>query len=429
MQQEVRFIGAGQRIDHLLVVAGAQRGDHEALGLASGEERRAVGARQEAGFAHNRTHRGGVTAIDPLAGFHDIAAQNRAFELLQSRAEVFIGQLLFGECFFDRGFCCRNRSGALLLVGDRVSGADFVLAHGFHGGEEVGVIRRLEVERLFGGIFGQINDQVDHRLDAVMGEFHRAKHFFFGQLIGFRFHHHHGVFGACHNQIETLLGVVAQLVHVFDFGVEDVFAIDKTDAGAGDRTHERRARNGQSRRSRDHRNHIRVVDQIVAQHGAHHQNFVLEARNKQRADRTVDQTRGQRLFFRRTRFAFEETAGHFTRGIVFLLVVNRQREEVLPRFLLLGERYVGHDRGLAQCGDDGAVGLTGNLARFQCQLFFAPLDGFFHFVEHLAILIGSTPDPCRVSRLHGGPIAADLFIISCAKVKASRLRYRAHTGF
>ena len=38
------------------------------------------------------------------------------------------------------------------------------------------------------------------------------------------------------------------------------------------------------------RNHVGVVDQIVAEHGADHQNFVLEAGDKQRADRAVDQT-------------------------------------------------------------------------------------------------------------------------------------------
>ena len=39
---------AFQRVDDLLVLAGAERGDHQSLGLAAGEQRRAVGARQHA---------------------------------------------------------------------------------------------------------------------------------------------------------------------------------------------------------------------------------------------------------------------------------------------------------------------------------------------------------------------------------------------
>ncbi len=37
VQQEVFFVGAGQRIDELLVFAGAQRCHHEGLGFAAGE--------------------------------------------------------------------------------------------------------------------------------------------------------------------------------------------------------------------------------------------------------------------------------------------------------------------------------------------------------------------------------------------------------
>ena len=50
VQQEAFLVGAFQRVDVLLVLAGAERGDHQRLGLAAGEQRRAVGARQDADF-------------------------------------------------------------------------------------------------------------------------------------------------------------------------------------------------------------------------------------------------------------------------------------------------------------------------------------------------------------------------------------------
>ena len=58
-----------------------------------------------------------------------------------------------------------------------------------------------------------------------MREVHRAQHFGFGQLVGFRFHHHHRVLGAGDDEVEALVGVVAQLVHVVAGRVQDVFAI------------------------------------------------------------------------------------------------------------------------------------------------------------------------------------------------------------
>ena len=50
VQQERLLVRPLQRVDPLLVLAGAERGDHQRLGLAAGEQRRAVRARQDAGF-------------------------------------------------------------------------------------------------------------------------------------------------------------------------------------------------------------------------------------------------------------------------------------------------------------------------------------------------------------------------------------------
>ena len=241
-----------------------------------------------------------------------------------------------------------------------------------------------------------------------MAELNGTQHFFFGQLVSFGFHHHHGVFGAGDNQVQTLLGVRAQVIHILDRRVQDVFAVREANACASNRTHEGNARQGQSSRSSDHRNDVGVVHQIVAQHGAHHQNFVLEARDEQRADRTIDQTRGQGLFFRGTRFALEEATGDLTGCVVFFLIVDGQGKEVLTRLCLFGKGHVRHNRGLTQGGDHGTVCLAGNLTGFQREGLFAPLHRFFEFVEHQRILAGSSSKPSWGSRLHGGPIAADL---------------------
>ena len=122
----------------------------------------------------------------------------------------------------------------------------------------------------------------------------------------------------------------------------------------------------------------------MAQNGTHHQNFVFEAGNEQRADRTVDQTCSQRLFFSRTRFTFEKAARNLTGGVVFFLVVHGQRKEILTGLLFASVGHVGHDRGFAEGRDHGAICLARNLTGFQCERFFAPLHCFRRYVEHLS---------------------------------------------
>ncbi len=69
VQQEALLAGAFQAVDILLVLAGAERGNHEGLRLAAGEQRRAVRARQHVHFRHDRAHGLEVAAVDALLVF------------------------------------------------------------------------------------------------------------------------------------------------------------------------------------------------------------------------------------------------------------------------------------------------------------------------------------------------------------------------
>ena len=72
--------------------------------------------------------------------------------------------------------------------------------------------------------------------------------------------------------------------------------------------------------------------------------FVVEAFGKQRADRAVDQARGERFLLRRATFALEEAAGDLARGVGLLDVVDGQREEVLAGLgVLRGDDGGQHD--------------------------------------------------------------------------------------
>ena len=80
VQHEARVGEALEPVDHLLGVLGAERGGDDRLGLAAGEQRRAVGARQEADHRLDRADRLGVAAVDAAAFLEDGAADDVGLE-------------------------------------------------------------------------------------------------------------------------------------------------------------------------------------------------------------------------------------------------------------------------------------------------------------------------------------------------------------
>src|SRR5882757_3243985 len=71
VQQEGFLVGAGQRVDVLLVFAGAERGNDQRLSLAAGKQRRAVRARQDTDLGDDGTDRLQVASIDALLGIEN----------------------------------------------------------------------------------------------------------------------------------------------------------------------------------------------------------------------------------------------------------------------------------------------------------------------------------------------------------------------
>ena len=79
MQHELLLVLAFQGVDQLLVVAGAQGGHDQGLGLAAGEQGRAVGAGQHAHFRDDRADLVDRAAVDADAGVEDVAADDVGF--------------------------------------------------------------------------------------------------------------------------------------------------------------------------------------------------------------------------------------------------------------------------------------------------------------------------------------------------------------
>ncbi len=374
MQQEVGFEITVQRVDELFVVSGTQSCDNKTLRFTACKQGRTVCTWQKTSLGNDRANGCRVTTIDTLACLNNVTTQDASLKALHCGTKVRIGKLLFCKSVFDHCASIVDGCRALLLVCDRKCCAHVFFASSCNSGGQLGIVSRLEIKRLFCAIFCQINDQVDHRLDLLVRKVHSTKHFSFRQLICFGFNHHYGVFCACNNEVKPLLWVQTQVLHVVNGWVQRVFAIHKANARTGDWAHERSARNRQRRRCRDHSERVWIIVEIVGQNSTHHQNFVFEAWDEQWADRTVDQTCCQCFFFGRTCFALEETTGDFARSIIFFLVMHGQRKEILTRLLFLGKSHSRHNGCFTKSGDDAAICLTRNFARFECQRIIAPLN-------------------------------------------------------
>ena len=129
---------------------------------------------------------------------------------------------------------------------------------------------------------------------------------------------------------------------------------------------------------------------VQRQHVDDDLHFVEEAFREQRAERAVDQARGQRLELARAAFALEEAAGDLAGGVGLLDVVDGQREEVLARLGVLGGDDGGEHHGVVDVDDDGAARLARDLAGFQRDGVLAPLEGLGDFVEHAHVCLSGS---------------------------------------
>ena len=225
-----------------------------------------------------------------------------------------------------------------------------------------------------------------------VSEHHRAEHDVFAKFLGFGFDHHHGVERAGDDEVEFAF---------LDLGVgrvEDIFAVLVADARGADRTHERNAAEAERGRRGAHGDDVGLILAVVGKDLRDHEDFIVEAVREQRADRAIDQAAGQRFLFGGAALTLEEAARDTPGGREFFLVVDGQREEVLPRLDALGGGHRAEDDGLAQGRDYRAIGLARNAAGFELQRLAAEVDFHSLDIEHL-ISFARAPDAAWVHLL------------------------------
>ena len=177
MQHEVLAVLALERVDDLLVLAGAERRDDQRLCLAAREQHRAVRPWQDADLAVDRPHRSRVASVDPSP----VAQNGAAHDLLLDILEQFQRQRAFVvtvEYPGDGLLCGLKPVAALLLAAFAVGRLDLRSHRLAQPGLDLALVggRLGKAPRLLGAGLGQFDNRVDDRLEALVPERDRAEH-------------------------------------------------------------------------------------------------------------------------------------------------------------------------------------------------------------------------------------------------------------
>ena len=379
VQHEAVFKLASQGINALGIAVCAQCGHHQSLGFTTGEQAGAVGAGQHAVADFNGTHGAGIAAINAGLTSQNLAAHDAGFDVEQHAFDLDTVKLhAFGlQAGHHGGIGFAASLGTGLLVADLVGSGQFVAAQGFHlGNQHFVASRSLPIPHGFASLAHQVVDGGNGNVALLMAIDHCTQHHFFGQLLGFRFHHQHSGLGTGHHQIHLA---------VFELGltgIEHVFTVDVTHAGGTDRAIERNAGNRQCRTGCDHGRNVSLHLGIQTDHMHDDLHFVVEAFGKQGADGAVDQAAGECFQLAGAAFALEKAAGNLASGVGFFGVVHGQREKVLASLGIRFGDHRGQHHGAVHVQQHSAGGLAGNFARFHGDGVLTPLEGFGDFVEH-----------------------------------------------
>ena len=243
MEQEALLVGAVERIDILLVFAGAERGDDHRLRFAPREERRAMGAGQHPDFGQDRTHGGQIAPVDAALVVENVPAHDFGLRVVESLRHLRHGKFRFGALGREHAHDLRlgrvDSCVTLLLLGERVGGAEIRLARVQNRLFDRREILRLEFARLLGGLFGEPDDRLKHRLERGMAGHHRFQHRVLGELLSLRLDHQDRVRRAGDDEIE------GRILHLLDGRVDLDLALDEADPRAADRAHEGHAGQGE----------------------------------------------------------------------------------------------------------------------------------------------------------------------------------------
>ena len=364
VQQELLLgLAAGVGVELLDVVAGAEGGQADGLGLAAGEHGRTVGAGQEAHLAGQGADGVEVAAVEALGVVEHEAADRFLLDVVLRVLDDELGDLLgaelgdelladVGEDRVDGGFAGQ------LLRGEQ-GGDDAITGQGLGGGEDLlGDDGHRDGALGLAGLGGQFFLGGDQGLAGGLGELEGGDEVGLGDFVGGTFVHDHIGLVADVDQVEVGLGLL--LVG----GVHHELTGDPGDADGTERAGPGDVGHGQRGRGSEDGEDVGVVLAVGREQQRLDLDLVVPALGEERTDGAIGQAAGEDLLLGGPAFTLEVTPGETAGGSRLFAVVDREGEEILTRLGLGGRDGRGEDDGFAELNGHGAVGLLGKAAGF-----------------------------------------------------------------
>src|SRR5579883_79207 len=287
MQHERLAALALQAVDDLRIASGAERRHDERLRLTTGEESRAVRARQYAYLDRDRPDGLGIATVDARLAVQDPLAHDVTFQLEERAVDLLRGPLrrfAAGQGGERLGLDLGNARVALLLLRDGVGLREGGLGMQRDGARQFRVLGgRLPAPARLAGLGGELANGADRDLHLLVAEDHRAQHDILRQALGFRLHHEDAFLRTGHDEVQLRLGELR------GGRVEEILTVFPPHAGGADRAVEGNAREGERRGSAEERGDVRIHLRVDRQYRRDDLYLVVEAVREERADRAVDE--------------------------------------------------------------------------------------------------------------------------------------------
>ena len=216
--------------------------------------------------------------------------------------------------------------------------------------------------------------------DLALCDLERLEELALRHLVGAGLDHGQAVLGADDDQVEVCTS------SLLERRVDHELALDDPHPDGPDRAEERQRRDGQRRRDRVDAQDVVRGDEVGREDGRDALHLVAVALRPERPDGAVGHARGQDRALGRAAFALEEAARDLPGGVHALFDIDGQREEVRAFARLCPALRRAQYNGVARPDDDCAVGLLGELARFERDLLAADFDG--HRDRHPSGMLG-----------------------------------------
>ena len=193
-------------------------------------------------------------------------------------------------------------------------------------------------------------------------------------------------------------------------GVDDILAVDKADAHAGDRAVPRNLGDGQRDGNAEHSGDFGLAVGIDRHNGSHDADIISHVLGEQGANGSVDNSRRKSSLLARSALAALERAGNLAYGIELLFKINRKREEIHALSRLCSHGCGAEHVGLAVTDEARTACELSHLADFNNEGSAGDFSfKLFEILEHSftsLYLFPQTPGLSNksVPRLPGAPI-------------------------